>query len=164
MEISVLNSGCEMWKTVADYAEKCSWRAGKQLSTLMHTNAFKYWERVIATFEDGEPVGFCTLTEKDELPPDLPYTPFIGFVFIEEEHRGKRLSEKMIRKAIENAGTLGYDKLYLMSGETGLYEKYGFRYIDDLETIYGDTEQLYCISTHDQEVDDQWRNSYLSRK
>ena len=154
IEITVLTSEHEKWETVADFAENCSWRAGKQLSTLMHTNAFKDWERVIAAFEDGEPVGFCTLTEKDELPPELPYTPFIGFVFIEEEHRGKRLSEKMIRKAIENAGTLGYDKLYLMSGETGLYEKYGFRCIGDFETIYGDTEQLYCISTHDQEVDD----------
>lgn len=154
IEISVLNSGCEMWETVADFAENCSWRAGKQLSTLMKTKVFRDWERVIVAFEDGEPVGFCTLTEKDELPPESPYTPFIGFVFVDEEHRGKRFSEKMIRTAIEYAGTLGYDKVYLISGETGLYEKYGFRCIGDFETIYGDTEQLFCISTHDQEGDD----------
>ena len=148
IEISVLNSGCEMWETVADFAENCSWRAGKQLSTLMKTKAFRDWERVIVAFEDGEPVGFCTLTEKDELSPEYPYSPLIGFVFVDERYRGNRLSEKMIRTAIEYAGTLGYDKVYLISGETGLYEKYGFRCIGDFETIYGGTEQLFYINTH----------------
>jgi len=154
IEINILGSDHEKWGIVADFAEKCSWRAGKMLSALMKKDSFKEWERVIAAFEDGKPVGFCTLTEKDELPPGLPYTPFIGFVFVDEEHRGKRLSERMIRKATEYAGSLRYDNVYVVSGETGLYEKYGFRYIDDIETIYGGTEQLFCVSTHDQEVDD----------
>ncbi len=35
-----------------------------------------------------------------------------------------------------------------MSSETGLYEKFEFRYIDDIETIYGGTERLFGISTH----------------
>ena len=54
----------------------------------------------------------------------------------------------MIRKAVEYAGSLGYDKVYLMSSETSLYEKFEFRYIDDIETIYGGTERLFGISTH----------------
>ena len=32
-----------------------------------------------------------------------------------------------------------------MSGEVGLYEKYGFTKIGDFATIYGDTDQLFFI-------------------
>lgn len=146
MEIKALTSKHEKWDTVAAYADNCSWRAGKELARLMREDIFKDWERVFAAFEGGEPVGFCTLTEKDGLLPKYPYTPLIGFVFVDEAHRGKRLSEKMIGKALEYAKSIGYDKVYIMSGESGLYEKYGFVCMGDFESVYGGTEQLFVIS------------------
>ena len=96
MEIYTMTNAHEKWERVAAFAEKCSWGAGKYLAELMRKSFFKDWERVFAAFEDEEPVGFCTLTEKDELLPKYPYTPLIGFVFVDELHRGKRISEKMI--------------------------------------------------------------------
>ena len=66
--------------------------------------------------------GFCTFAEKDELPEECKFTPFIGFVFVDEPYRGKRLSELMIQSAILYARELGYEKIYIMSGEIGLYE------------------------------------------
>lgn len=146
MEIKALTSKHEKWDTVAVYADNCSWRAGKELARLMREDIFKDWERVFAAFEGGEPVGFCTLKEKDELHAKYPYTPLIGFVFVDEAHRGKRLSEKMIGKALEYAKSIGYDKVYIMSGESGLYEKYGFVCMGDFESVYGGTEQLFVIS------------------
>ena len=92
-----------------------------------------------------EGCGFCTVAEKDELPEKYPFSPFIGFVFVSEQYRGKRLSERMIREAAAYVSTLGYQKLYIMSGETGLYEKYGFVKLGDYETIYGDTDQLFVM-------------------
>ena len=41
------------------------------------------------------------------------------------------------------AKTIGYKAIYIMSGEIGLYEKYGFEKIGDKETIYGTTDQLF---------------------
>ena len=38
---------------------------------------------------------------------------------------------------------VGYDKIYVMSGEIGLYEKYGFIKIGNYETIYNSVEQLF---------------------
>ena len=71
----------------------------------MKENGFLPWERVLAACEGEEIVGFCTLSQKDELPENLPYAPFIGFVFVEERYRGRRISEKMIDRAAlcENA-------------------------------------------------------------
>ena len=146
MEIYTMTDTHEKWESAADFAEKCSWRAGKYLAELMRGSSFRDWERVFAAFEDGRPVGFCTLTEKDELAPEYPYTPLIGFVFVDEAHRGKRISEKLIRAVREYAKTIGYDKVYIMSGEKGLYEKYGFSRMGEYETVYGGSEQLFVIN------------------
>ena len=42
----------------------------------------------------------------------------------------------MIGKALEYAKSIGYDKVYIMSGESGLYEKYGFVCMGDFESVY----------------------------
>ena len=143
MEIQTLTNTSENWEIVADFAEKCSWRAGKYLAEIMRGGSFKDWERVFAAFENGRPVGFCTITEKDELTPKYPFTPLIGFVFVDEAHRGKGISEKMIRKVFGYARIIGYHKVYIMSDERGLYERYGFRNMGDYDTIYGNKEQLF---------------------
>ena len=53
------------------------------------------------------------------------------------------LEEKMINEACKYADDIGYKAVYIMSGEHGLYEKYGFEKIGELETIYGDVDQLF---------------------
>lgn len=113
------------------------------LAKRMRENAFRPWERVIAAVVDGHVAGYCTLTEKDELPEPCPYSPFVGFVFVDERCRGQRLSERMIGRALLYAKEAGYPAVYLMSGERGLYEKYGFEKIGDFETIYSTTDQLF---------------------
>ena len=40
----------------------------------------------------------------------------------------------------------GFSKIYIMSGETGLYEKYGFEFIGMYKTIYDSEEQLFVKS------------------
>ena len=141
--ICVMVCGHPLWDRTIAFAEKCSWRAGPYLAKMMRKNEFLPWERVVAACEDGRVIGFCTFTEKDELPEKYGYSPFIGFVFVGEGSRGRRISEKMISRASEYAKTLGYQAIYLMSGEKGLYEKYGFEKIGDFETVWGTVDQLF---------------------
>ena len=148
-EIYVMSQGHEFWGRTMSAAESCSWRAGPYLAQKMAGNDFKEWERVFCAVENGEVVGFCTLTEKDELPETYDFTPFIGFVFVDEQYRGKRLSQLLINNAISYARELGYQKIYIMSGERGLYEKYGFVKLGDYTTIYDATDQLFVKSTND---------------
>lgn len=135
------------WNETISLAEKCSWKAGSYLAKKMKNNEFAEWERVFAVCIDGKVVGFCTLTEKDELPSKYELIPFIGFVFVDEQYRGKRLSELMIKSAVSYAYTVGYEKIYIMSEEIGLYEKYGFMKLGNYETIYGSIDQLFVKST-----------------
>ncbi len=131
------------WKQTISFAENCSWKAGSFLAKKMQENEFQEWERVCVICVDGEVAGFATFTEKDELSERYDFTPFIGFVFVDEQYRGRRLSEKMIQSIISYAKEIGYEKVYIMSGEIGLYEKYGFVKIGDYETIYGSIDQLF---------------------
>lgn len=144
MKITIMNATHPAWETAAAYADGCSWRAGAYLARLMRENRFAAWERVFAAFDGEKPVGFCTLTAKDEMPETFAYTPFIGFVFVDEAYRGRRISEHLIAAACAYAKTLGYEKVYLTSDEQGLYEKYGFVKNGEVENIWHEMTQLFA--------------------
>ena len=92
MEISVMTYGHPLWDKTISFAENCSWKAGAFLANMMRNKEFSETERVIAASEDGKIIGYCTFAMKDELPDDVEYSPFIGFVFVDEGSRGKRVS------------------------------------------------------------------------
>ena len=146
-EIHAMTEEHPYWEPTIRFAEQCSWRAGPHLAREMRKSSFKDWERVFCAVVDGKVAGFCTLAKKDELPPSYGLSPFIGFVFVGEAFRGNRLSQRMINAATAYAGEIGFPKVYLMSGEIGLYEKYGFRKLGDYPTIYDTVDQLFCRET-----------------
>lgn len=143
MKILTLHADDPAWKAVAAFAENCPWRAGSYLAELMRANRFAPWERVFAAFTDERPVGFCTLTAKDEMPDSCEFTPFIGFVYVDEAYRGRRISAQMIAAASEYAKSRGFSAVYLTSEEQGLYEKYGFVKQGTVETIRHELTQLF---------------------
>lgn len=135
--------GHKLWDKTIEFAKKCSWGAGTCLAKKMKHNDFESNERVFIALCDDDIAGFCTLTNKDELPTEYDFEPFIGFVFVDSKYRGHRLSERLIDAACEDAEKQGYAAIYIMSGEIGLYEKYGFKKIGDYKTIYDSVDQLF---------------------
>ena len=99
MRIQLIKQGHPLWEKTALYAMNCTWNAGSVLAEKMIKNDFQNWERVIVATEEKEVVAYCTILERDELPEQYGYTPFIGFVFVDEKYRGKRISERMIEQA-----------------------------------------------------------------
>ena len=142
-DIRVIEPGCKIWDDTIEFAKNCSWRAGAYLAQKMEVNDFDENEHVIVAICDGNIAAFCTYANKDELPPEYEFTPFVGFVFVDEKYRGNRLSEKLIQSACDLARKQGFLKMYIMSGEIGLYEKYGFIKMGDYETIYNSVDQLF---------------------
>lgn len=146
VDIFLIEPGHPLWRETISFAETCSWRAGPVLAKKMKNREFRERERVCVSCINGNVAGFCTFTEKDELPARYEFTPFIGFVFVGAPYRGNRLSQQMIQKIISYAYGLGFEQIYILSGEMGLYEKYGFQKLGDYETIYGTTDQLFVKS------------------
>ena len=143
VEISVMTYGHPLWDKTISFADNCSWKAGSNLAHKMRNKEFSETERVLVASEGEEIIGYSTFAKKDELPDDVEYTPFIGFIFVDERSRGKRVSERMINAASDYARSIGYEKIYILSGEHGLYEKYGFVKIGDFKTVYGTEDQLF---------------------
>lgn len=142
MNFKAITSSDELWQRVRNYAEDCSWRAGKKLASAMDNNEFGDWERVIAVTDNEKVCGYCTISKKDCIP-NADYTPYIGFIFVGEEYRGNRLSKQLIEYAIDYLKNIGYDRVYIVSDHENLYEKYGFRVIDRKIAPWGSEEKIY---------------------
>lgn len=142
MELKIITTECNEWRIVAEYAQNCSWSAGKALAREMLNNNFTDWERVIIAIEQGSIAGYCTVTKTDCIP-NLAYTPYIGFIFVDEHYRGNRLSQKLIIYAMEYLKNLGFSEVYLVSDHINLYEKYGFEVIDKKIAPWGEEEKIY---------------------
>lgn len=146
MQIEALTFDHPQWQSVTEYAQQCSWKAGPGLATLMRVHGFSAWERVFVAQEGDAIAGYCTLTKTDGLPA-VDYTPFIGFVFVDEAYRGQRLSEKLIQAALNYARTLGFQTVYIVSREEGLYKKYGFELLTKQPNEHGLEDQIFKINT-----------------
>ena len=48
MKISRIEKSSERWNELINYAQSCSWIAGKHLTSMMEQNAFTEWESVFA--------------------------------------------------------------------------------------------------------------------
>ena len=145
IELLLIRPGHPYWEKTAEFARTCSWSAGPLLARRMRENDFLDWERVVVAVEDGRITGFCTFCKTDELPERCGLSPFIGFVFVAEKYRGQRISQQMIQAALRYAKEFGFSEVYLVSGERGLYEKYGFEKIGEEETLRSTVEQVFRI-------------------
>lgn len=142
MRFELMTASHEAWRDVIIYAEKCSWRAGKFLANEMRDGSFSDWERVIAAFDGDRICGYCTVRKNDCIP-DVEYTPYIGYMFVGEEYRGHRLSEKLIDFASGYLKSIGFDRVHIVSDHENLYEKYGFDVIDRKTAPWGSIEKIY---------------------
>lgn len=121
------------------------WGAGKYLHYLLSEN--KLCDLVgnahVLLLADGkELIGFCTLSEKDDIQPTDLY-PWIGFLYIFPNYRGKRLSENLLSQAEARAKENGASTVYISTNHIGLYEKYGYSFLCEMNDIEGEPSRVY---------------------
>ena len=126
------------------FAENCSWTEVRDhIAALIRNWEFSDWETMFAAVADNRIVGMTSLLKTDYYPlPEI--FPWISCVFVETEYRGLRISEKLIAYAEEYAKQQGFNKAYIPSEHTGLYEKYGYTYVKDIVNYGGGTDRLYA--------------------
>lgn len=141
MEIKRLTPDSPLWEAAADFAEKCSWIAGKHVARMMRENRFTDWEAIFFAMEDGRFAGYCTLLREDYYPENR-YSPWISSMFVEEPFRGNQLSGRMIDFACGYAKEQGFRTVYIPTDMPRLYERFGFTVIDSLTNYGGDVDQI----------------------
>lgn len=111
----------------------------------MANNDFADWERVFCATIDNSVVSFALFCEKDGMPEEYDCQPFIGFIFVDENYRGKRISQYIISHIKNYAKNIGFQTVYLKTDHRGLYEKYGFEKIGEFVPVSGTSDQLFKI-------------------
>ncbi|MBQ7782812.1 MAG: GNAT family N-acetyltransferase [Oscillospiraceae bacterium] len=128
-----------------DKIRECEWGAAKLLADLLDKNTFHELlgnGSLIMMTDEEKIVSFCTLTQKDCVDDDTLF-PWIGFVFTAPEYRGNRYSGMLVEYACNMAEEQGFENVYIATDHIGLYEKYGFTYIESRTDIYNEESRIY---------------------
>lgn len=128
--------------------KKCEWSAAQLLSRMLTENTFHKtlgYGTLYLLVDNTHLISFGTLTQKDCFEDNDMY-PWIGYIFTKPQYRGHRYSQKIINKMISDARKEGYSRVYLATEHIGLYEKYGFTYLEDRIDIWGDNNRIYFMN------------------
>ena len=96
---------------------------------------------------DGEPAGMYQLSMSDDLNSRPDLYPWLINVYVDEKFRGRNVARELMNTVKKNAKKLGLTELYLYTKHVGLYEKFGWKFIEEVKTIKDDSpvERLYKL-------------------
>ena len=143
MVIRKVDKGTKIAKMLLDYAESCSWAEAKEhIARMIRNWDFSDWETMFAAIADGRIVGMASVMKTDYYPlPDV--YPWVSCIFVSEGYRGRRISEQLIAHANLYLKGKGFERSYIPSAFTGLYERYGYKYLRDIVNYGGGTDHLF---------------------
>lgn len=98
-------------------------------------------------FLNNKIIGMYQFTLEDlNVRPDI--YPWLANVYIDEEYRNKGYARNLLENVKENVKrTIDFDELFLYTKHIGLYEKFGWEYISEIDTYNDDSriERLYKL-------------------
>ena len=124
---------------------RCDWSAARFLIDLLQKGTF--YETLggsgsLYLLTDGDKlVSFVTLTRQDSVRDESLY-PWIGFVFTRPEYRGRRCAGQLLAHAEAVAVGKGYSRVYIATDYVGLYEKYGYTYLENRIDYWGEDQRV----------------------
>ncbi|MBO4367824.1 MAG: GNAT family N-acetyltransferase [Clostridia bacterium] len=143
MTVYKVDRGTELADKLLSFVEDCSWVETKEhIAGMIRNWEFTDWETMFAAVKDGKIVGMASVMKTDYYPLPEIY-PWVSCVFVSEEYRGQRISGELIACANRYLRKNGFDRSYIPTEYTGLYEHYGYRYERDITNYGGGTDRLY---------------------
>lgn len=130
-----------------DYAAGVDWGAARMLRSALAEGTFaeKFGDSARAYFmlDGAAPIGFGALVEQDYAP--MPqHRPWIAMIWVDPDYRGRRLSETMVRFLEDRAREGGWETAHILTQHKGLYEKYGYEFIREVDTPVHDHDYFYA--------------------
>ncbi|MBD5128896.1 MAG: GNAT family N-acetyltransferase [Ruminococcaceae bacterium] len=125
--------------------KKSDWRAAPTLTGFLENGTFfeMLGDGILLLLTDGDKlVSFVTFARNDCIDDKSLY-PWIGFVYTFPEYRGHRYVGRLIERCEEIAREHSVKNVYVCTDHIGLYEKYGYSYLENRVDIYGDDSRIY---------------------
>ena len=128
--------------------KKSDWSAGQYLYELLRDHRLKELcgrkTKLLMLAENEKLISFCTYAEQDDVrEPAL--TPWVGFVYTFPKFRGKHCMGRLLDQAYDLAKHDKREYIYISTGETGLYEKYGYSFWKTMKDMHGEDSRVYRI-------------------
>ncbi|MCM1114274.1 MAG: GNAT family N-acetyltransferase [Clostridium sp.] len=143
LEIKKVDKGTDLADELICFVENFSWEDVKDhMLGELRAWTFTDWETPFAAMINGQIVGIAYIRKEDYYPLPEIY-PWVTGIFVSENYRGHRISERLISFANDYAKENGFDKTYIPSIHRGLYEKYGYRYLRNIVNYSNETDRLY---------------------
>lgn len=143
LEIRKVDRDTDLADKLIHFVENFSWEDVKEhILWMLRTWIFTDWEAVFVAMAGDRIIGMTSIMKEDYYPLPEIY-PWISSVFVTEEYRGHRISEKLIDAANVYAKEKCFNRTYIPSEHTGLYEKYGYHYLKDIVNYGNGTDRLY---------------------
>ena len=100
----------------------------------------------IALIKD-DPVGMYQISMSDDLVSRPDIYPWLVNVYVDEKRRGNGICRKLMNTVKENAKNIGLNELYLYTKHVGFYEKFGWKFIEEVNTFKDGSsmERLYKL-------------------
>lgn len=143
LEIKKVDRNTELADELVRFVENFSWEDVKEHTLQVLRNwDFTDWETMFVALINNQIVGMASIEKTDYYPMPEIY-PWVSSIFVEEEYRGHRISERLIEAANQYAKSLGFKETYIPSEHIGLYEKYGYHYVKDIVNYSNGIDRLY---------------------
>ena len=115
LKIKKVNKGTNLSDKLICFVENFSWEDVKyHMLGELQTWTFTDWETPFAAIVNDQIVGIAYIRKEDYYPLSEIY-PWVSGIFVAEDYRGHRISEKLIFFANEYAKKNGFDKTYIPS-------------------------------------------------
>ena len=89
---------------------------------------------VVAFNDQNEEIAMCQVTMHDlEVRPDI--YPYVANLYVQEDYRGNGLVKLLLDRAIAEAKRFNLKELFIYTQHIGLYEKFGWKFVGELETF-----------------------------
>ena len=104
--------------------------------------------QTFVAISDGKPLGMYQLSMHDDLFARPDIYPWLINVYVDEEARGRGICAEMMKTVADNARAAELSELYLYTKHVGLYEKYGWEFIEYVKTFDENSpiERLYKLN------------------
>lgn len=125
-----------------------NWGAADFLISLIDKNEFYKTlgedSKLFLLTKETELICFCTYTNQDCIRDEKLF-PWIGFVFTFEKFRGNRFAFDLFDYIFETEREKQnpVEKIYIATDHEGLYEKYGFTFLEKRIDVWGDECKIY---------------------
>ena len=143
IKICKVEPGTELSNKLLEFVLNSSWDDVKfHTASTIRENNFSDWEAMFVAIVGDKIIAHASIAKTDYYPLPEIY-PWISTVFVKEEYRGMKISGLLIDYINKYAKELGFKCTYIPSEYFGIYEKYGYEYIEDIVNYGGDKGHLF---------------------